>query len=288
MGLKLSGWSKTDNNDNVLLELFDQTHALPKLALRVESGLNFTVGAFNWLLPDNHSMYTNMKWSVQYSLLTSVSSTLEGLTLCKGLANNEITSPLLCDPNTTTDPTQIIRHTVPIRPDKYEDDALPFQATVFIRAQDCEVLSNSDYCSTRVDTEKSIYQKKERSEKKMLEPVKNKAPLTTTSKSRLVATVQKQQLLCNQLQSLLADLEMEISKNNISVDESLEKDIFSIMADCSNEDVSPHMKFFWEQQRKLLQTSTFGRRYDRHLIRYCLSLHAKSPAAYCKLRDSGV
>ena len=133
---------------------------------------------------------------------------------------------------------------MPIRPDKYEEDVLPFQATVFIRAQDCEVLSNSHRCSTCVDTKKRIYQKKERPEKKMSEPVKNKAPLTTTSKSRLVATVQKQRRLCNQLQSRLADLEKEISKNSISVDGSLEKDIFSIMADCSDEDVSPHMKFF--------------------------------------------
>ena len=123
-----------------------------------------------------------------------------------------------------------------------------------------------------MDTEKHITQKKERSEKKMSEPVKKKAPLTTTSKSRLIATVQKQRLLCNQLQSRLTDLEKEISKNSISVDETFEKDIFSIMADCSDEDVSPHMKFFWEQQKKLLQTSTFGRCYHPHLIRYCLSL----------------
>jgi hypothetical protein len=86
----------------------------------------------------------------------------------------------------------------------------------------------------------------------------------------------------------LTDLEKEIIKNSISVDENLEKDIFSILADRSDEDVSPHMKLFWEQQRKLLQTPTFGRRYQPHLIRYCLSIHAKSPAAYRELRDSGV
>ena len=86
----------------------------------------------------------------------------------------------------------------------------------------------------------------------------------------------------------MTDLEKEISKNSISVDETFEKDIFSIMADCSDEDVSPHMKLFWAQQRKLLQTPTFGRCYHPHLIRYCLSLHAKSPAVYRELRDSKV
>ncbi|CAB3982275.1 Hypothetical predicted protein [Paramuricea clavata] len=120
----------------------------------------------------------------------------------------------------------------------------------------------------------------------MSEPVKSKAPLTTTSKSRLVATVQKKRLVCKELESRLTDLEKEIAKNSISVDENLEKDIFSILADRSDEDVSPHMKFFWEQQRKLLQTPTFGRRYHPHLIQYCLSIHAKSPAAYQELRES--
>ena len=86
-----------------------------------------------------------------------------------------------------------MRHTAPIKPDKYEEDALLFQATVFIKAQEYEVLTNSDGCSTRVDNKKHIHQKKERSEKKMSEPVKNKSPLTTPSTSTLVGAVQQQQ-----------------------------------------------------------------------------------------------
>ena len=181
-----------DINSNDVL--FDQTNILPKLSLGVDSRLISTVGRFNWLLPDNNSVYTNGKRPIQYTLVTSVISTLEGLLIvCEDLANNEITSPFIYDPNTTRDPTEIMRHTVPIKPDKYEEDALPFQAAVFIKAQECEVLTNSDGCSTRVDTEKHIHQKKERSEKKMSEPVKSKSPLTTPSKSILVAAVQQQQ-----------------------------------------------------------------------------------------------
>ena len=174
----------------------------------------------------------------------------------------------------------IIRHTVPIKPEKYEENSPPFQATAFIRAQGCEILTSSDRCLTCVDAEKYSNQKKERSQKKMSVPVRSKAPFTATSKSRLVATVHQQRLLCKQLENCVKDLENEISKNSISIDETLEKDIFSILADRSDDDVSPLMKFFWEQQRKLLRTPTFGRRYHPHLIRYCLSIHAKSPAAY--------
>ena len=78
----------------------------------------------------------------------------------------------------------------------------------------------------------------------MCEPVKNKAPLTTTSKSRLVATAQKQRLRCNQLQSRFTDLEKEISKSSILVDDTSEKDVFCIIAGRSDEDALPHMKFF--------------------------------------------
>ena len=38
----------------------------------------------------------------------------------------------------------------------------------------------------------------------------------------------------------------------------------------------------------MLATPKFGRRYHPHVIRFCLSIHAKSPAAYRELRDSGV
>ncbi len=51
---------------------------------------------------------------------------------------------------------------------------------------------------------------------------------------------------------------------------------------------SPHMNLFWQQQKKLLASPTFGRRYHPQLIRFCLSLHSKSPSAYRELASSGV
>ena len=40
--------------------------------------------------------------------------------------------------------------------------------------------------------------------------------------------------------------------------------------------------------QKLLASPKFGRRYHPHLIRFCLSVHAKSPSAYRELASSGV
>ena len=67
----------------------------------------------------------------------------------------------------------------------------------------------------------------------------------------------------------------------------MEKDILAILAD-SGEEVTPHMKVFREQQRRLVAMPKFGRRYYPHVIQFCLSIHAKSPAAYRELRDSGI
>ena len=94
--------------------------------------------------------------------------------------------------------------------------------------------------------------------------------------------------MCKELESRIADLEKEIQKNSIPVDETLEKDMLSILADSGENEVTPQMRIFWEQQRKLLATPKLGRRYHPHVIRFCLSIHAKSPAAYRELRNSGI
>ena len=70
------------------------------------------------------------------------------------------------------------------------------------------------------------------------------------------------------------------------VSEYLEKDLLTIMG-AQNLEATPRMKFFWEQQMKLLQSKKMGRRYHPQIIRFALSLHGKSPSAYRELRDSG-
>ncbi len=112
--------------------------------------------------------------------------------------------------------------------------------------------------------------------------VKNKASLTACSKERLIATVQKQRVVCKQLQSQVDDMKMDIKMNSIKVDETLENDMLNILKG-NDLKSSPHMNLFWQQQKKLLASPNFGRQYHPHLIRFCLSLHSKSPSAYREL-----
>ena len=92
-------------------------------------------------------------------------------------------------------------------------------------------------------------------------------------------------LECKELEGRLQNLERNIETNGLGISESTEKDILKIMAG-KNLGENPHMKFFWEQQMKLLQTSKKGRRYHPQIIRFSLSLHAKSASAYRELQDS--
>ena len=117
-------------------------------------------------------------------------------------------------------------------------------------------------------------------------PAKKKAPLAACGADKLRATVKAQRLECKQLEARLGQLQTEIKKDGVGVSEGLEKDLLTIMGGQSLE-ATPHMKFFWEQQMKLLQTKKMGRRYHPQVIRFALSLHGKSPSAYRKLRDSG-
>ena len=88
---------------------------------------------------------------------------------------------------------------------------------------------------------------KEDKAKQAVEPLKSNAPLSGSSNARLVATVQQQRVVSKELEGRIAELEKEITTNSISIDKTMEKDILSILADR----VTPHMKVFWEQQRRL-------------------------------------
>ena len=70
-----------------------------------------------------------------------------------------------------------------------------------------------------------------------------------------------------------------------AVDENLGGFIIKTMDDHKVNTVSPFMKLFWEQQREVIVKGT-GVRYHPMIIRFCVSLAAKSASAYDELRSS--
>lgn len=48
------------------------------------------------------------------------------------------------------------------------------------------------------------------------------------------------------------------------------------------------MNLFWQEQKKILSASTTGVKYHPMIVRFCLSLAAKSPSCYEELRKSKI
>ena len=79
----------------------------------------------------------------------------------------------------------------------------------------------------------------------------------------------------------------ELQKTNIEVVHELSNDFASILKGAGSK-VTPFMNLFWQQQKKLFSSSPNGVRYHPMIIRFCLSLAAKSPSYYEELRNSKV
>ncbi len=121
--------------------------------------------------------------------------------------------------------------------------------------------------------------------RRMLIPAKLKALVSKTDPCRLKLTLQAQRLKCNQLQNEISNIKSELLKSSVRIDHTLSKDLINILGE-SNVNMTPFMQPFWEQQKKLFSSNPKGMRYHPMIIRFCLSLAAKSPSCYEELRNS--
>ena len=271
--VKLSGWSRREYEQHFVLEYADTKHALPVYSVTVDSGLGFSVAVFGWFLPDDHELYLEHKRSLFYVTISTLCNTIQSFSVCSGLEHDmlEISAAILT-------------HSFPLRTEEYEEDGPPFQFDMYTRSNDCFVLCSSDQCSSCLNLDGKS---KKKSAPVTALPVKDRAPLVACSKERLIATIQRQRLECKDLKDQVAKMSKDIISNSTEIDKNLESDVLDILKS-SDLKSSPHMDLFWQQQKKLLASPNFGRRYHPHLIRFCLSLHSKSPSAYRELATSGV
>ena len=80
-------------------------------------------------------------------------------------------------------------------------------------------------------------------------------------------------------------MKLEIEQQSIGVTQDLSHDLLSIISR-SGDKMTPFMKLFWKQQQKNIPRSARGRRYHPTIIRWCISVAAKSASAYDELRDT--
>ena len=113
------------------------------------------------------------------------------------------------------------------------------------------------------------------------------APVSKTDPERIKLTLQEQRLKCAELEQELNEMRAAIVKTNIEVDHELSND-FAKIFDEADDKITPFMSLFWQQQKKLFPSSRTGVRYHPMIIRFCLSLAAKSRSCYEELRNSSV
>ena len=118
--------------------------------------------------------------------------------------------------------------------------------------------------------------------KKLAEPAIYFHP-SQTAQERIKLTLQMQRRKCAELEQKLEEMKLEIRKSSVGVDHQLSQNITSILG--KSDKVTPFtcMDLFWQQQKKLLTSSSTGVQYHPVILRYCLSLAAKSPVCYEEL-----
>ena len=282
---------KLNNEKSTKFEYGDESHSIPKFTVDVNANLEFTVYVYNWPIPDDHSIYQERKRSlktldVAIEMLRSVTNS----NLCPGLPQDiDAIQTVAVDPTWNEQlshytQSTVIRHSVP----KSICDT-HFQSDVSFRSPNCEVILENiskDQCKPCSMTTSTLRKAEARKRKVSSVPAKSKASLAACGPEKLVTTVKASRLQNKQLEDKIKLLEGRIQKDGVGVSEGLENDILKIMGG-QNLEGTPHMKFFWEQQIKLLQAKKMGRRYHPQIIRFALSLHGKSAAAYREIQESG-
>ena len=124
-------------------------------------------------------------------------------------------------------------------------------------------------------------------EKRLATPAHVKAPVSKPNPKRIKLTLQGQRLRCAELERELNEMRAELQKTNIEVDHELSNDFTSILEGAGSK-VTPFMNLFWQEQKELFSSSPTRVRYHPMIIRFCLSLAAKSPSCYEELRNSKV
>ena len=117
---------------------------------------------------------------------------------------------------------------------------------------------------------------------------KPKAPVSLTSPDRIKLTLQDQRLKYAQLQRKIDDMATEFKKQSFSVDHELNGNLIQIFSNTDRSNVTDFMNLFWQQQQKLFSSSAKGVRFHPMIIRFYLSLAAKSSSSYEELRNSGI
>ena len=268
----VSNWNSKLLSDRIILKKMAERYLLPELEIIVDGSLAFTVKVFGCYLVDDHPLYLLYRRTMRNVTISNLVKELEAYSLCVGVSITELTSKLY-------------HHVIPVNEDSMdidEDSSHRFPHHGYWRAKECSLICKQDnaVCDACEDYLLGADKAKKGKQRHLCRPAHVKAPVSKTDPERIKLTLQGQRLKC-------AELERELNEMQSELHQELSDDFTQIL-DSADSRITPFMNLFWQEQKKLFSKSPTGVRYHPMIIRFCLSLAAKSSSCYEELRNSGV
>ena len=185
-------------------------------------------------------IYKSRKRSIRNVPIKTFLEVLEGQSLCVGLERKELIT------------TEVRQHRLikKIISDVIDTDHC------YYRSPDCDLLVNSlSSCQKCIEFESAQMKIIEKNRKKCSTPVPLNAPISATSSTRLLSTIQNYREDNRALLREVESLRKNIERNSVKVDDSLHGDLQSIFNSCDERKLTPFLKLFWTEQMKYLQTN---------------------------------
>ena len=281
--LKLDpSWSINVNDTYTEIRQFTKAadgkeYVLPYIEIFVNPDLSYVARCFGWVLPKDNLVY-GLNSTFRDMTLTNFISKLKNYHPCSGLNLFEFKEAI-----------HLKHHTIPKNFNylEYLSSPDPHCETEFIRASKCSILIKTELrkCSDCHKLELQTRSQLNAKKRKLAEPAKTKAPITFTSPDRIKLTLQSYRMKNKQLEETISKITNELKRKTLPIDNELNNDLVDIFKGIPKTKVPPFMKLFWEEQQKYLRCSNTKQiRYHPAIIKYCLSIAAKSPAAYDQLR----
>ena len=166
------------------MEFWDNNYLLPKFVLHVDQCLQFSLHIFNWLLADDHSIYTAHRCQITSAGVVELLESLhnDDFFICEGLQQHiEYLTTIAKDPDDQThqlQPSDIVRHSIA----KSIDMDKNFGVLADFRCATCQILVRRQdqgdiICEPCKQLQRKIVAQQNRKSHQSSAPAKDKAPL---------------------------------------------------------------------------------------------------------------
>ena len=231
-------WSfESQKDEDFRVFCYEKPYLVPKYDMFIDSSFKVNLFVFGWLVPNTNNLFSVPLQNVSISTFLEK---LVRLSLCPGLLISN----------------DCISHVIPTRIDYKKEISIPFTYKTFFRSAKCIMLCEENSLCSRC----SLLHEKVK--KKIDKPLHPNTPLSSVISDKRVINEIKS--VRKENTNLKKQLRKECEHNNKHVNSDLASDLNTIMAQNEGK-VTPFMKLFWEEQKKLNKSSK-GNRYHPVII----------------------